>query len=119
MSKSPEQAARRATADIVAAGLQRRHRAERRFRLYGIVSLTAALVFLAVLLGSIVREGHGAFRTTYLRLDVDFDARVIDLAGTRDPAVLAQADYETLIRRALTQRFPQVTERREKRQLAA
>ena len=119
MNKSPEQAARRVTADIVAAGLRRRHRAERRFRLYGIVSLTAALVFLAVLLGSIVREGHGAFRTTYLKLDVDFDARVIDPAGTRDPAALAQADYETLIRRALTQRFPQVTERREKRQLAA
>jgi phosphate transport system permease protein len=103
----------------VSAGLKRRHRAERRFRLYGIVSLVAALTFLVVLLGSIVRQGHGAFLTTYIKLDIAFDAGVIDPAGTRDPGTLAQADYETLIRRALAQRFPDVSERRARRELVA
>ena len=40
----------RRTIDLVAPGLARRNRAERRFRLYGLVSLCAALLFLAVLL---------------------------------------------------------------------
>jgi phosphate transport system permease protein len=119
MNKPPEQVGKRATAQIVAAGLKRRHRSERLFRLYGIVSLVAALVFLAVLLGSIVRQGHGAFLTTYIKLDIAFDASLIDPAGTRDPAALAQADYETLIKRSLAQRFPDVSDRRARRELGA
>jgi phosphate transport system permease protein len=108
----------RRTIDLVAPGLARRNRAERRFRRYGLLSLCAALLFLAVLLGSIVRQGHGAFWQTYVRLDIDFDESIIDPAGTRDPSALAQADYVTLIRRALATRFPEVTERRDRRELS-
>ena len=110
MSEPGAKPARVRTADVVAAGLARRHRAERRFRAYGLLSLTAALLFLALLLGSIVRQGHGAFRQTYIQLEVNFDPALLDPAGTRNPEALAQADYSTLIRRALAARFPDVTD---------
>jgi len=117
MSETSQPAATRRTIEILNAGLARRRRAERRFHAYGLLSLSAALIFLFVLLGSIVREGHGAFWQTYLQLDLDFDAVVIDPAGTRDPTALAQADYDTLIKRALAARFPDVQERKERREL--
>ena len=119
MSEISQSAAGPRTNDILAAGLARRNRAERLFRLYGLLSLSAALLFLFVLLGSIVREGHGAFWQTFVQLDIDFDAAVIDPAGTRDPDALAQADYATLVKRALAARFPEVTERRERRELSS
>jgi phosphate transport system permease protein len=102
---------------IVAAGLARRNRAERRFRLYGVVSLGTALLFLAVLLGSIVRDGYSAFWQTYVALDIEFDEATIDPAGTREPAALAQADYSVVIKRALAAYFPEVQERTARRQL--
>jgi hypothetical protein len=52
-----------------------------------------------------------------VQLDIDFDAAVID--GTRNPDTLAQADYATLVKRALAARFPEVTERSERRELSA
>jgi phosphate transport system permease protein len=113
----PQRAGVRRTTDLLSAGLARRHRAERRFRAYGFLSLSVALLFLFVLLGSIVRQGYGAFWQTYVRLDIDYDAAVIDPAGTREPSAIAQADYDALVRKALAERFPDVHERRERRDL--
>ena len=117
MSEMPQRAGVRRTTDLLSAGLARRHRAERRFRAYGFLSLAAALLFLFVLLGSIVREGYGAFWQTYVQLDIDYDPAVIDPAGTREPTAIAQADYDTLIRKALAARFPDVQGRKERREL--
>jgi phosphate transport system permease protein len=119
MSEHAPMTPARRSHEIVAAGLRRRRRAERRFRLYGILSLSAALLFLALLLGSIVHDGYGAFLQTHIRLDVDFDPAVIDPAGTRDPKTLARADYATLLKNALAGYFPDVTERAAKRELAS
>jgi phosphate transport system permease protein len=119
MSDERPSPARRATIDIVAAGLARRNRAERRFRILGLCSLSSALLFLAVLLGTIMHDGYSAFWQTWIELEIDFDSAVIDPAGTRDPDALAQADYAILIRRALEARFPEVRERRAKRELTA
>lgn len=40
---------RRRTIDIVNRGLKRRYRAERRFKIYGVVAITLSLAFLALL----------------------------------------------------------------------
>ncbi|WP_207480652.1 phosphate ABC transporter permease PstA [Arenibaculum pallidiluteum] len=81
--------------------LRRRYAAEKRFRLYGIAAIGLALGMLAVLLGSVVAKGYTAFWQHELRLEVFFDPAEIDPQGTRDPAVLAQANYNTLARNAL------------------
>ncbi|MCX7591913.1 MAG: DUF3333 domain-containing protein, partial [Kiritimatiellae bacterium] len=104
---------------IVRAGLKRRRRAEWRFRLYGLLSIAAGLLALALLFISIVSQGYGAFRQTYLGLDVYFDAALIDPDGRRDPAALASADYGALLRQSLGVLFPEVTERQKKKALHA
>ncbi|NLV30736.1 MAG: phosphate ABC transporter permease PstA [Acidobacteria bacterium] len=99
--------------DIVRRGLARRHAAERRFRLYGVAAVCLSLLFLSVLFISIFQSGIGAFRQTFLRLEVFFDPGAID-AG--DPGA---GDYGALVKRSLRGMFPDVTGRGELRELYA
>ncbi|MPY73143.1 MAG: phosphate ABC transporter permease PstA [Alphaproteobacteria bacterium] len=107
----------RNTADRVQAGLKRRYAAERRFRIYGLISILTAMGFLAALLTSIAGNGYGAFLQTHVRLDILFSKADLDPGGTGDPAVLRQGDYDALIKDALAHRFPDVTSRADKRKL--
>jgi phosphate transport system permease protein len=103
--------------DLSERRLRRRYAAERRFRLYGLAAIGLAVLMLALLLGSIVSKGYGAFVQTEIGLDIHFDPAVIDPAGARDPAALASADYAKLVRTALQTRFPDAASRQEKRAL--
>jgi phosphate transport system permease protein len=101
------------------ARLRRRHAAERRFKFYGIAAIAVALLVLVVLLGSIVSKGASAFFQSVVALEISFDADVIDPDGTRDPAALSGANYAALVKRSLQTAFPDVSQRRDKRELAA
>lgn len=103
--------------DIVRASLARRRAQERRFRWLGALAVTLGLTFVVLLFVSIISQGYTAFWQTYIRLPVTLSADVIDPAGSRDRETLATADYMGLIRGALRQDFPTVSERRELRQL--
>ncbi len=108
---------RPATAEAVAAGLRRRYAAEWRFRIYGMIAIAVALGMLAVLFATIIGNGWSAFRQTSVRMEIALDASEIDPGGARDPAVLSRADYEGRIKAALRENFPEVTKRRERREL--
>ena len=84
-------------------GIKRRYRAERRFRLYGLVAIGIGIFFLAALLFTVIRGGYTAFWQTSINLPITFDAAVIDPQGKRDsdPNVLAAANYPLLARDAL------------------
>ena len=105
------------------ARLARRRAAERRFQRAGAAAIAVAIAGLAVLLGSILWTGVPAFRTTQVRLDVFFDPAAFGaltvLAGEERSAALARADYRALLRDALLRQFPDVSERGERRALAA
>ena len=103
----------------VEARLKSRYAAERRFRFYGIASIAIALSFLALLLISIVGKGYTAFVQSEVSLSVTFDGSVIDPEGKRDPAVLSNADYAALVRKALVARFPEANDRAIRRELTA
>lgn len=101
------------------AGLVRRYARERRFRAYGLLSVLFGVAFLGFLLTSIVGNGYTAFRQTHVRLDIAFDQALLDPDGRRSPEALAAADYQSLIRASLGRLFPDVTERRARRDLNA
>lgn len=107
----------RKTADLVRKGLARRHRAERRFRLYGLIAIISGLAFLSFLLISIVGKGLPAFQQTFVRLDVYFDPEQIDPQGARDPRALSRGNYRAVVRSALREKFPEVSGRRDLRSL--
>ncbi|HEY6631772.1 MAG TPA: phosphate ABC transporter permease PstA [Rhizobiaceae bacterium] len=84
-------------------GLGRRYRAERRFRIYGLLAISVGLMFLAVMLVSIVSKGYTAFWQTAVTLPITFDEKIIDPNGKRDgdPNVLIAANYPKLAENAL------------------
>ena len=98
--------------------LRKRYRAELRFKSYGIAAIAAALAMLAILLSSIVSTGLSAFFQTEIALDVQLDRSVLDPSGTADPEFLAKANYRKLVRDALRAEFPEVSGRRDTRDLA-
>lgn len=103
--------------DIVNASLKRRYARERRFRLLGATAVTLGMVFVVLLFADIILKGYTAFQQTYIQLPIELAVATIDPDGTRDPATLARADYMKLIREALRERFPDVTDRRDRRLL--
>ena len=103
--------------DRVQAGLAVRYRRERRFRLLGLGAVLVGAGFLAFFFITLIGNGYSAFRQTYLLLDVNLQAGVLDPAQTRDPEGLAAANYNRVVRDALRDYFPQVTERRARRAL--
>jgi phosphate transport system permease protein len=105
------------TAERVNRSLRRRYAAERRFRLYGLFSILASLAFLVVLLGSIMLTAMPAFQKSYIGLDIAFDADTLEIYDINDPAQVAAANYDGIIKQALRDRFPDVSGRSEKRAL--
>lgn len=103
----------------VDASLRRRYRTERLFRLYGLVSVLLGISFLLILFTTIIGNGYGAFRQSFVRLEIQFDPSVIDPEGSRDPDVLASADYAQLIKASLVQLFPEADDRLSRRELNA
>ena len=105
-SRRPQTAAE--TQDRVRAGLARRYRAERRFRAYGIAAITFGVAFVIFLFSTVFSQGVSALRQAYLQIDVFYDPEIIDPAGNRDPDDLMIADYQSLVRASLRERFPTV-----------
>jgi len=108
---------RASASERVAAGLKRRYAAERRFRVYGIAAIVFALGCLAILFITIFGSGTSAFLQTKIRLDVTLFPQDIDPEGTRDPQVLSTANYRAVIQQAVGDLFPEVTSRRDRREL--
>ncbi len=97
--------------------LRRRHKAERRFKLYGQIALTIGVLFLCLMFVSIISKGYTAFAQTYVALDIFFDPEVIDPQRTGDPEVFGAANFQQLVRRPLKELFPDVSGRRDRRAL--
>ncbi len=117
MNKSTRKSAARSssgrvkTIDIVNKGLKRRYGKEKRFRFYGLLSIIASAAFLAFLLTSIVSKGYSAFLQTYIKLDVPLEAGMLD---KQNPG---RSDFQGIIKEAIKDYYPGVTERQDKREL--
>ena len=103
--------------EIIRAGLARRKAAELRFKIYGVVAISAGLLFLAILFITIVGNAYTAFVQTQIKLDLYLDPALLDPDGTHDPDALSNADYGAIFRASLSNLFPEVESRRDRREL--
>jgi phosphate transport system permease protein len=113
---SAETAAQR-TRRLVEKSLKRRYRAERRFRAYGILAVALGLASVAFLFSSIISTGWTIFQQTYIKLDIDYVADVLDPDGSDDLETIGNADYSALVKAAMRQQFPDVEGRSNLRDL--
>ena len=105
------------TSDAMARRLAKRRSAERRFRAYGIVAITLAILALATLFTSIVGNGYTAFQQTYIELEVTWDPEVLGIGESRDSKALSGANYPGLVKKTMRDTFPGVKGRKARRTL--
>ena len=91
--------------------LKRRYRTDRWFQRIGITAISLALAFIALLFFKIITEGYTAFIQTNIMLEVDFSEQTFAKEN------LATADYPGLVKKSLSEMFPEVTDRKEKKLL--
>ncbi len=97
--------------------LKKRHRAEARFRTYGVAAIATALAILALLFVSIVVGGLPAFSRGVVALDFELAAHVVDPSGERTFESIRAGDFGGLVKSTLRATFPDVSGRRDKRDL--
>ncbi len=91
--------------------LKRRYRTDRWFQRIGITAISLALAFIALLFFKIIAEGYTAFVQTNIALEIDFSEQAFAKEN------LAAADYPGLVKKSLSEMFPEVTDRKEKKLL--
>jgi phosphate transport system permease protein len=105
------------TQERVEKSLRRRYRAEKRFRAYGLLAVLLGVGFVLFLFANIIGQGVSVFRQSYIQLNVYYDPSIIDPAGTRKREDLLAADYQSLLRTSLQEKFPNVDGRKATREL--
>jgi phosphate transport system permease protein len=105
------------TTKKIQAGLKKRNAREKRFRLYGVLSISVSFLFLLVLLFTIFSKGWPAFQQTYIQLDIELDETTLGINKASDEDALYSASYYKVIKNSLKEMFPGVEGRKQKRAL--
>ncbi|WP_461481139.1 phosphate ABC transporter permease PstA [Porticoccus sp.] len=106
-------------AAIIQRSLARRYRAEKRFRAYGMMAISFGLLCVALLFTDIIGKGYKAFLMTSIQLEIRYDADVLGISDLNNRQQVALADFQGLVKQSLKDRFPEVTGRKEKRDLVS
>lgn len=88
---------------LIMQSLGKRHRKEKRFKIFGFSAVCIGLMFVAILFGSILYKGLPAFWQTSLTVPVYFDPKIIDAGAppvkesNESPAVFNEryVDWQT------------------------
>lgn len=105
------------TTKKIEAGLKKRYAKEKRFRLYGVVSLFISFAFLAILLFTIFSTGLPAFQQTYIKLDIELNEGILGINKDSGEDALFSANYGKVVKKTLNEMFPGVKGRKQKRAL--
>ncbi len=97
--------------------LKQRNRSEARFRWYGRLAVFIGLAAVATLFFDIIGKGHGAFKATYIKLEVHYDQALIDIDNLTDTEQMIAGNWQALPKVALREKFPNVSGRSDKRRL--
>jgi Domain of unknown function (DUF3333). len=79
--------------EVVQQGLDKRYGAESRFKLYGILGISIAMVFLFILMFSILSTGIPAFSKSKILLPFYMDPEVINVEDLADPAAARKITF--------------------------
>ncbi len=97
--------------------LKKRHAKEKRFKAFGVLAISIAVMALVWLLFSVLGSGYKAFYQHEMTMEVELTESVLDPTGARDAEALRRANFRKIIQDTLYERFPDVTDRKAKREL--
>jgi len=100
----------------IAASLKKRHLKERLFKNCGLASIILSLIFLVILFTSIIKNGHSAFLTHEILLEIDLDKNVLEqnledvnINQLSDEEIASEINYRKLVKDALLKYFPNIS----------
>lgn len=102
------------TIDRVNLTLAKRHRAEKRFRFYGMLSIGFGLLCLLFLFTNIIGKGLSGFTYHYLALPVELSSEKLGIADPSDKDQVLAANYSGVVKAAAYEYF-QVSGRKAKK----
>ena len=97
--------------------LAKRNRSERHFQWFGKLGVILGLAAVVLLFVDIISKGSGAFRATYIQLEIEYDPEAIGILNVNDTEEFIFANWQNLAKKSLRDLFPEVTKRGEKRKL--
>ena len=103
--------------DKVKMSLKKRYLKEKIFKSLGFISVSIAFLFLLVLMTDITIKALPAFIHTEISLDVELDTEKLGLNKGSSKQEIMQADFREVIRDSLRKQFPEMTKRKQKKQL--
>ncbi len=118
-SQQSSESLRERTDQRRAAALKKRHAAEKRFRWFGRLSIAFGLAAVVFLFTDIISKGLGAFTQTYVNMEVTFDADTLGLTPNSSEEEIKAASFGSFFKKSLRERYPDLSSRKEKRDLYA
>ena len=86
--------------------LKKRHRAEKRFRFYGLTSIFVALLFVVILVQNIFSKGSSAFKKTVITTEVFFDQELLEIQNGASQEEIMEADFYDIMIENLIKAYP-------------
>ena len=97
--------------------LAKRNRSERHFQWFGKLGVILGLAAVVLLFVDIISKGSGAFRATYIQLEIEYDPDAIGVLDVNDKEELIFANWQNFAKKSLRDLFTEVTKLGEKRKL--
>ena len=95
-----------------------RKRAETRLKIYGIISISIALIMLSTLIISIGLSGYSALQQAYVKLDIIIEGeKITDENGMFSNKKALLFNWDGAVSKALLNKFPSVKKRSDKKSL--
>ena len=103
--------------DKTAKQVKKRYRRERRLKLMGLLAIGVALGVLLLLLVNVISRGHMAFLKTEVAINITIEQKLFGEDDQITAQTISKAKYGRILRTALFETFPEVTEKPDRRAL--
>ena len=86
--------------------LIKRHRAEKRFKFYGLFSIFLALLFVLILVNNIFSKGSSAFMKTVIKTEIFYDQELMEVENGASREDILDADFFDVTIESLLKVYP-------------
>ena len=94
--------------------LKRRLNAERRFKFYGVIAISLALIFVLILFTNIISKGYSAFYRTLIEIKIEFNDKVQpEMLKQMSDTEINKLDLYSFSKKNIYSNFPDIEKKSE------
>ena len=98
--------------------LKRRLNAERRFKFYGVIAISLALIFVLILFTNIISKGYSAFYRTLIEIKIEFNDKVQpEMLKQMSDTEINKLDLYSFSKKNIYSNFPDIEKKSDKKKI--